>query len=108
MNEIRLIDANALEKSIDSPPYTLYNGSMRCDWVEECIKNAPTIEAEPVRHGEWSPENTRPRSPKFICSECGEVAQDRAKGAPRRDPPKKCSLKFCPNCGAKMDGESGQ
>ena len=59
----------------------------------------PTIEIEQVRHGRW--ENTgeyyeRGRtSTQYRCSECG-----------RRAGYKQVKLyHYCPNCGAKMDGD---
>ena len=56
-------------------------------WV---INNAPTIKAEPVRHGRWvAQDNTFTR---FMCSEC------KSKNHHER-------TEYCPNCGAKMDLE---
>lgn len=51
------------------------------------ILNCPTADVAPVRHGRWK------RYGKNLgeCSECGEVVAIRNN--------------FCPNCGAKMDGE---
>ena len=53
------------------------------------IKDPPTIEAEPVRHGRWIPHRIASSS---MCSEC-----------------KKCAAfetPYCPHCGARMDGGS--
>lgn len=50
----------------------------------------PIIEAEPVRHGHW----VETKYPLFTCSECGAIYQDTEYG-----------YNYCPNCGAKMDGE---
>ena len=44
--------------------------------------------AEPVRHGKWIYTPTEPLG--YVCSECGKSS---------------CSFTYCPNCGAKMDGE---
>lgn len=57
------------------------------------IKNAPTIEAEPVKHGRWiTVENDIDYYP-FMCSECYETVTKKTK--------------FCPNCGAKMVNKNG-
>jgi rubrerythrin len=51
------------------------------------IADAPTVEAEPVRHGKWTV------TPVYIkCSECGESFM-------------LIPQKYCPNCGARMDAE---
>lgn len=53
-------------------------------------KEQPTIDAVEVRHGEWTYENHGWSSfPK--CSCCGEMQT--------------IGTNYCPNCGAKMDGE---
>lgn len=64
----------------------------------ECICNErltflkiPTSDVAPVRHGRWvTQDETRT---KFMCSLC----ESKNYGGHE---------KFCPNCGAKMDGES--
>lgn len=61
----------------------------------ELIEAAPTIEAEPVRHGRWVQGNVRPKTYFRLCSACKKVAYFCGEG---------CSYKYCPNCGAKMDG----
>jgi len=74
----RLIDADALNMYERLKSY--YGDAWR-DAQEE-IDNAPTIDAEPVRHGKWIEEH---------CSECGEYVYH---GDTRN---------YCPNCGARMD-----
>lgn len=60
------------------------------------IKNAPTIEAEPVKHGRWINDNGLHKC-SVRCSNCDEqyIAYPG-------------EFKYCPNCGMKMDleGES--
>lgn len=57
------------------------------------VINAPTIEAEPVRHGRWLvKDNIYP-----VCSECSELSDYNCDGTHKQSP-------YCPNCGAKMDG----
>lgn len=52
------------------------------------------IEAEPVRHGTWLPDRTM--GVYWVCSNCGFPSE--ASGAFKL-------YKYCPSCGAKMDGE---
>lgn len=97
---MRLIDADALEIRVRSG--ILKDEIMYLPGVDvyKSIENAPTIEAEPVRHGRWVAERcnhkpSRCKNPekwvKYKCSECG-YSNGRKRG------------NFCPNCGAKMDG----
>lgn len=58
------------------------------------ISEQPVIEAEPVRHGRWGTHSDRPDS--LICSVC-KCGFDMWKHDPHN---------YCPNCGAKMDGDS--
>lgn len=78
---MRLIDADALERH-EADTY----GAIEDVVYAEDIDNAPTIEAEPVKHGHW--ETGR------LCYECS-VCKNGYLGMPK--------TKFCPNCGAKMD-----
>lgn len=65
--------------------------------IGKVLKECPTIDAEPVRHGKWIM-----RGGKLYCSECNEkagVTRDSedfwyTKGTDR-----------CPSCGAKMNKE---
>lgn len=65
------------------------------DWLEAYLMTRPTIDAAPVRRGEWK-DVTDPlvdEMPSYECAVCGEV------GSWRPTP-------FCPNCGADMRGEA--
>ena len=91
----RLIDADELMKSIEDNSYPVLqkNGSvekgMTITGIKQCIEEQPTVDAEPVRHGEWNFDYGNP-----ICSLCGEEPYRKS----NRDMPK-----YCPNCGAKME-----
>lgn len=97
---MRLIDADALTDNIA----ILFerNPSLIDEWlrdhIEDEITEAPTIEAEPVRHGYW--DDTRVAFYRK-CSECGATVinnlPDVFLDCDIRD------LHYCPNCGAKMD-----
>lgn len=63
------------------------------------LEEATAVNAEPVRHGRWilgEPNMHGNRRPK--CSVCGEYHLHAWADHAR------CN--FCPNCGAKMDGDS--
>lgn len=61
--------------------------------VRRVICNAPTVDAEVVRHGRWVAEIDRMGNYAH-CSECG----CRCRGYVP-------NYKYCPECGAKMDGD---
>lgn len=48
-----LISRSALLEATrgDHPPF--YDGQYVADWQEKCINEAPAVDAELVRHGEW-------------------------------------------------------
>lgn len=97
---MRLIDADALVVNIAL--YMTENAyindtaldvlKMVAKWTNE----APTIETEPVRHGEWVPY---PSDSYRKCSVCG-IEYSRYEMILKH--------KFCPNCGAKMDGKENE
>lgn len=62
--------------------------------VVNFLNTLPTIEAEPVRHGEWEFD---PESYTWNCSECHDCEEDGCMDG-------SVLSNYCPNCGAKMDG----
>ena len=80
---MRLIDAEELKKTFVGNRY----GTKA---IEYYIDNAPTVDAEPVRHGRWD---------GATCSVCGFSWSEVTYEAPQVE------MSFCPNCGAKMDEE---
>ena len=64
--------------------------------VMDAIWNAPTVDAEPVRHGRWILH--RLGDEYFKCSVCGYQQKAYAMSL---------HFKYCTNCGAKMDGGDG-
>lgn len=104
MTEVRLIDANALKAKLkigtNSATYSDYcNGYCDARQVDlDAIDAAPTIEAEPVRHGRWDEivcfsEHGIPMA-QYECTNCGNDIE-RQRGVV---PP------YCEFCGAQMDG----
>ena len=90
---MRLIDADALVVAecgqcdgacdICDGEYCLKCNSHNKCQLREAIDYAPSIDAEPVRHGRWEHG--------MRCSGCGQVDTTKPN--------------YCPNCGAKMDAE---
>ena len=95
---MRLIDADALvEKAYwhgEHPDV----GNPFAEGVEAVdmsdIDNAPTIEAEPVRHGRWINEP---------CEHFGMIAHTHKDCGYTYASYAEDGDKYCPNCGAKMD-----
>ncbi len=61
--------------------------------VRDIVNCVPTADVAPVRHGHW-----------IICSDgyypyCSECT---------KEPQGRVMTDWCPNCGAKMDGEDGE
>lgn len=88
---------NLINRDVLKRKYEYMNGDD--DTLCECIsilEDAPIVDAEPVRHGQWiQPTVIDGRAFNIPhCSVCNEVP---------------CGVdehtKYCPNCGAKMDGE---
>ena len=82
---MRLIDADVLKEAFEE------DGHLSC-YIEEFIDDTPTV--EPVKHGEWELKRNGVGH-YWKCSVCHTnpciyVTKD---------------TKFCPNCGARMDGE---
>ena len=66
---------------------------------DKVLENVPS--AQPVRHGKWLPKHHYIAGYEFvsghICSECGNDALNAEGDDFLTD--------YCPNCGARMDGE---
>lgn len=79
---MRLIDADELLKK-----------SYSMDFAED-IEQAPTVDAVPVVHAHWIKETKGEQKGMFRCSNCNRNWIDEVK-----------YIKYCNNCGAKMDEE---
>lgn len=67
--------------------------SINAKAVYEEIRKAQTADVVEVRHGEWGFDGMG-----WTCSECGEYALCKTAQL-------QVHSQYCPNCGAKMDGE---
>ena len=102
---MRLIDADALyEKTFCTAAATMNNpyGGDSAVLLDD-IDNAPTIEAEHVKHGRWiSVEDEEHPCDEWDCTACG---QRRTFLCEMDADDMKEDYPYCPNCGAKMDLE---
>ena len=64
-----------------------------CEWLDD----APTIDAVPVRHGEWGGLSNEDSLVK--CSVCGHIRFGSSLLYCKE------YVRYCENCGARMDGE---
>lgn len=92
---MRLIDANAAKRIICQDQCELPDGCGGSCEMTDYIEDAPTIDAEPVKHGHWITKTRHERYPsgkeyeEDFCSACG------MRGSIEYD--------YCPHCGAKID-----
>lgn len=68
------------------------------------IKSAPTIDAEPVRHGAWTPKEVGAITTEFECSECGRTVTLTNDYFGKATNYASSSYPYC-HCGAKMESE---
>lgn len=115
---MRLIDGNKLVKDLKAMQRQFDVGAL--EELIRGIEEQPTIEAEPVRHGQWvwhedwghSSISEPPElfDAYWICSACGtDLLQYLKSHFPDIPTYTECSeevptLEHCPHCGAKMDG----
>lgn len=96
---MRLIDGDRLEEVLTQHGFSYCGESEWNQGVKEGlllakldVDEAPTIEAEPTRHGKWIYKEFEPSKVGYYeCSECGYVAFNE----------KVCH--YCYNCGARME-----
>ena len=103
---MRLIDADKLEKRLDNEKWM--DNYDRDFIVDVALDEAPTVDAVPVAHGEWIMD-TDPDDGDCRCSNCRvciDALHRRNHGVLNALGYKLHTFyKYCPNCGAKMDGE---
>ena len=108
----RLIDADRALEIVRNRGIAHPNAYHLTNYATLILREAPTIEAEPVRHGRWVIEkrHTVSRNPYIddnyfasaTCSECDFCihAETKSFGYPDLN-----TTNYCPNCGAKLDKE---
>lgn len=92
---MRPIDADALKvRMFRSNEFNRDTGSFDLPVVPwHDIEDADTLDFAPIRHGEWEQKKHKifGNTYEYVCSVCGcDYAL--------------AEYKYCPNCGAKMDG----
>lgn len=93
----RLIDADALKETIEKERFS--------GWGNCCVEidDAPTVGAEPVRHGKWVKMRGM-MPPEYMglkeCSVCGWHINPIGRTAFDKHESEFC---YCPHCGARMD-----
>ena len=101
---MRLIDADKIvfeySKLREIGPFDIA-GIVDC--FAKQIQSAPTIDAEPVRHGRWEMVEDPWFSDVCKCTACGEEYV--LEYVLEADTPSEYGYNYCPNCGAKMDLE---
>ena len=58
--------------------------------VKRVLMQAPTADVVEVKHGKW--KKVYEIYPRYVCTSCKHLYNNKG-------------YKYCPNCGAKMDGE---
>ena len=107
-NEKRLIDANALKEQLNKLEahggHNYYRKGMDDalhTFMPHFIDDAPTVDAVEVVHGEWEiTEDDYLSLVEMKCSVCGE-----SYGFEFFEDVTPRNYHYCPNCGAKMDGD---
>ena len=61
--------------------------------VVRVLDKQPTADVVEVRHGEW--KKVYEKYPRYVCTSCNHLYNNK-------------EYKYCPNCGAKMDGERSE
>lgn len=92
---MRPIDADTLKEQIPETREDIFENCRNCnlldkDQILEIIDAAPTIEAEPIRHGHWE-HGEDVFGMYYQCSECDMQYYGGYE------------LNYCPECGAKME-----
>ena len=88
--EIRRAYEKLTRSYVNGDPYI-------ADWrFDEMIENLHASDVAPVRHGRWIDKGEY-----AVCTECGGRSGTQYDGVE----PIPLMTQFCPNCGAKMDGE---
>lgn len=87
----RLIDADRALEIVFDQGLAHPNAYHLTNYATLILREAPTVDAVEVVHGRWMDEHQGFMYYDATCSVCGKHNDS--------------ASKFCPNCGAKMDGD---
>lgn len=90
----------AMSAFLAEPPDAHYPG-----WYAGLLENLPAADVAPVVHGRWVPVDEVPPCGEWRCMACGNTrifVWDMS-----TDDMRDCYV-YCPNCGARMDGDSDE
>ena len=104
--ERRLIDAEPYDEFLTQYAQDLFEADapMIAGAIERCqraLKTQPTVDAVEVVHGRWIPleyDGFADGNPVWDLWECSECREEHSGDEDTLTP-------YCPNCGAKMDGD---
>lgn len=100
----KYVDIDAVKKLLERLNVMPIGMSVGFDaeFIESALDFILAADVAPVVHGHWIKDNDSFQTDDYYCcyfdyncSECGEIVNDRHK-----------LPNYCPNCGAKMDGET--
>lgn len=100
---MRLIDADRAMEIVRDQGIAHPNAYHLTNYATLILREAPTVDAvptaniAPVRHGRWDK-----KSGLYSCSECGMTCPYDVQA----DVIEYWVCNYCPNCGAKMDGDA--
>lgn len=104
---MRVINADALKESLKelkaegtNRKYVQGLQDAIDGYFPQIIDDEPTIDAEPVRHGRWVCVEAEPE--RVWCDNCKTIYYSSDLLNIEADDEK---VNFCPNCGARMDGD---
>lgn len=84
----------ALLKDFKDERHTWYSASYAIDIMAKIVDEMPSADVIPVVHGKWIDKSGGIEGAWNYCSVCGERAIE--------------LYDYCPNCGARMDGDSNE
>ena len=103
-NEKRLIDANALKRTIRMESWKQETQiQLALDYIDIIIDGQPKVDAVEVVHGNWVQTTENLGWADVMCGECSNCHETFI--VDEEDSFDDFAMwKYCPNCGAKMDG----